>query len=221
MVIRALETLQPRSITPTRVIDTPEVRSVTPTRNICRKLEMSHLTPVKGSHLQHTDRCVTAESRLLFISKCDNCGELVQPSNRRIPRNCLKCNTPLGLPVEYAINDDIHFDESVLARFPASAPTPVELIMAGMGLSATERETQANNKYIRKFLANHTRKTSHTDTLTDLFHRLLEISDPVLVTKSHKSEKSTNRELTPEMRDILVIPEEEEMDKSSSGDDID
>ena len=124
---------------------------MTPTRNISRKLELSHLTPVKGSHLQHTSRCVTAESRILFISKCDNCGELVQPSNRRIPRNCLTCNTPLGLPVEYAINEDIHYDESVLARFPVSAPTPVELIMAGMGLSATDRETQANNKYITHF----------------------------------------------------------------------
>jgi hypothetical protein len=53
--------------------------------------------------------------------------------------------------VEYAINDDIHYDESVLARFPVSAPTPVELIMAGMGLSATDRETQANNAYIMHF----------------------------------------------------------------------
>jgi hypothetical protein len=53
--------------------------------------------------------------------------------------------------VEYAINEDIHYDESVLARFPVSAPTPVELIMAGMGLSATDRETQANNKHITHF----------------------------------------------------------------------
>ncbi len=151
MVIRALATMETRSMTPTRPIETPEVRSVTPTRNICRKLELSHLTPVKGSHLQKTNQWVTAESRLLFISKCDKCGELVQPSNRMIPRNCLVCDTPLGFPVEYAINEDIHYDASVLEKFPVSAPTPVELIMAGMGLSAKDRETQANNKYITHF----------------------------------------------------------------------
>ena len=49
------------------------------------------------------------------------------------------------------ISTVIHYDESVLARFPVSAPTPVELIMAGMGLSARDRETQANNKYITHF----------------------------------------------------------------------
>jgi hypothetical protein len=54
----------------------------TPTGNICRKLELSHLTPVKGSHLQDTDQCITSDSRILFISQCDKCGELVQPVNR-------------------------------------------------------------------------------------------------------------------------------------------
>ena len=82
----------------------------------------------------------------------------------------------------------------------------------------SEEGSEANNKFIRKFLANHTRKTSHIDTLTDLFHRLLEISDPILVTKSCKTEKNAKRELTPEMRDILVISEDEEMDESSSSD---
>ncbi len=123
----------------------------TPTRSLCRKLELSHLTPVKGSHLQGTDQWVTAESRLLFISKCDQCGELVQPVNRMIPRNCLMCHTPLGLPVEYVINDEVNYDTSVLEKFPISAPTPIELIMAGMVLSAKDRATQANNKHIWQF----------------------------------------------------------------------
>ena len=109
------------------------------------------MTPVKGSHLLNTNRCITAESRLLFISKCDSCGELAQPTNRFIPRNCLKCQTPLGLPVEYAINEEINYDESVLEKFPVSTPTPIELIMAGMALSERDRTTQANNKYISNF----------------------------------------------------------------------
>jgi hypothetical protein len=61
------------------------------------------------------------------------------------------CHAPLSLPVEYAINDEINYDTSVLEKFPMSAPTPVELIMADMGLSARDRETQANNAYIMHF----------------------------------------------------------------------
>jgi len=80
----------------------------------------------------------------------------------------------------------------------------------------SEEGSEANNKFIRKFLLHHTRKTSHIDTLTDLFHRLLEISDPVLVTKSCKSQKKEKRKLTPEMREILAIPKEEETDESAS-----
>ncbi len=101
----------------------------TTTRNVYRKLELGHLTPVKSSHLQGTDRWVTAESRLLFISKCDQCNELVQPVNRMIPR--LMCHTPLGLPVEYAINEQTNYDATVLGKFPVSFPTPAELIFFG------------------------------------------------------------------------------------------
>ncbi len=85
----------------------------------------------------------------------------------------------------------------------------------------SEEGSEANNKFIRKFLANHTRKTSHLDTLTDLFHRLLEISDPVLVSKSFKSDKKEKRQLTVEMQEILVIPEEDEIDEPTSSDDSD
>ncbi len=61
------------------------------------------------------------------------------------------CQTPLGYPVEYAINEDITYDSSVTAKFKVSAPTPIELIMAGMALSAKDRATQASNKYIPNF----------------------------------------------------------------------
>jgi hypothetical protein len=53
--------------------------------------------------------------------------------------------------VEYAINEEINYDESVLEKFPVSTPTPIELIMAGMALSEKDRTTQANNKYISNF----------------------------------------------------------------------
>ena len=98
-----------------RALHSLEVR--TPTRIPRRKLELSHLTPVKGSHLQDTDQCITAESRMLYISKCSGCGELVQPSNPMIPRTCLLCRTQLDYPVEYTINEDIIYDETVLEKY--------------------------------------------------------------------------------------------------------
>jgi len=50
----------------------------------------------------------------------------------------------------------------------------------------SEEESETNNKYIKNFLSNHTRKTSHIATFTNLFHRILKIRDKVLVTKSFK-----------------------------------
>jgi hypothetical protein len=122
-----------------------------PTQLVRRKLELSHLTPVKGSHLQDTNQAVTAESRLLFISKCDGCGELVQPSNLMYTQKCTSCGTLLGIPVEYAINDDINYESAVLEKYKVSSPTPLELIMAGLALSAKDRATQASHRYISYF----------------------------------------------------------------------
>ena len=135
MVISALRTIDAR----------------TPTQPIRRKLEMSHLTPVKSSHLQNTDQCLTADSRLLYISTCKGCGELVQPANHMCPQKCLVCNTPLDIPSEYVINDDINYDAAVLEKYPVCTPSPIALIMAGMALSAKDRATQANNKYLQQF----------------------------------------------------------------------
>ena len=44
--------------------------------------------------------------------------------------------------------------------------------------------SEANNKFARDFEANHSRKTSKEDNLMDLFHRLMDISDPILIASS-------------------------------------
>ncbi len=83
----------------------------------------------------------------------------------------------------------------------------------------SEESSEANNKFIRKYLSHHTRKTSHLDTMSDLFHRLLQISDPCLVTKSFKQlRKKESRKFTPEMLEILQIPEQFNNEVSSSYD---
>ena len=68
-----------------------------------------------------------------------------------IPRTCLVCRTQLDYPVEYTINEDIIYDETVLEKYKVSTPTPIALIMAGMALSAKDRATQMSNKHISYF----------------------------------------------------------------------
>ena len=54
-----------------------------------------------------------------------------------------------------------------------------------VSIGATSEEgSEANAKFARKFLKHRTRKTALKDTMFDLFHRLLDISDPFVVARS-------------------------------------
>ena len=60
----------------------------------------------------------------------------------------------------------------------------------------SEEGSESNTKFAQKFHTNHTRKTSQEDTMSDLFNRLMDISDPVIV--SHSKEKKKPQEYIPE-----------------------
>ncbi len=60
----------------------------------------------------------------------------------------------------------------------------------------SEEGSEANTKFARRFHTNHTRKTSQEDTMSDLFNRLIDISDPVIV--SYSKEKKKLPEFIPE-----------------------
>jgi len=85
----------------------------------------------------------------------------------------------------------------------------------------SEEGSESNNKFVRRYLSNHTRKTSHIDTLTDLFNRLLEVSDPCLTTTTWKKDKKNSRTLTPEMKELLHISSDDLHNESSTNDDSD
>jgi len=55
-----------------------------------------------------------------------------------------------------------------------------------------EEGSKSNTKFAHRFHTNHTRKTSQEDTMSDLFNRLMDISDPVVVSYS-KEKKETTR----------------------------
>jgi len=95
----------------------------------------------------------------------------------------------------------------------------VDACPVALGLTS-EESSEANNKFIRKFLLQHTRKTSHLDTMTDLFHRLMAVSDPCLLSKSLKKNKKKSRQFTPEMKELLQIPESDICDSSSDDKEI-
>ena len=56
----------------------------------------------------------------------------------------------------------------------------------------SEEGSESNTKFARRFHTSHTRKTSQEDTMSDLFNRLMDISDPVVVSYS-KEKKETTR----------------------------
>ena len=117
------------------------------TQSVRRHLDLSDMTPVKGSFLLNTDVCVTADTRLLFISKCSRCGELVQPNSYFTVKNCHKCNSVLELPVEYAIDADISYEPAALEKYSISKPTEIQLIMGGFRLPEEIRLIQSKGKY--------------------------------------------------------------------------
>jgi hypothetical protein len=78
-----------------------------------------------------------------------------------------------------------------------------------LALGATSEEgSEANAKFARKYLKHHTRKTSQKETMFDLFHRLLDISDPFVVTQSFIANKKTIRNIPADM--ALLISDMQE-----------
>jgi len=77
-----------------------------------------------------------------------------------------------------------------------------------LGLT-NEEASESNNKIIRSFRLHHCRRTSWRDGVRDLFHRLIDVSDPIIQEKSLKiSSKSTVRKpLTPQILALLKEPE--------------
>ena len=79
--------------------------------------------------------------------------------------------------------------------------------------TTSEEGSEANAKFARKFLKHHTRKSSHKDTMFDLFHRLLDISDPFVVSQSFVANEKQIRKIPADM--ALLISESRENNTQS------
>jgi len=71
-----------------------------------------------------------------------------------------------------------------MARKSSKLPVPV-------GWTSQEG-SESNTKFTRRFHTSHTRKTSQEDTMSDLFNRLMDISDPVVVSYSKEKKETTS-----------------------------
>jgi hypothetical protein len=114
---------------------------------------------------------------------------------------------------------DIYFDAELGAPWYPMPPTLHRILFHGKEIIescpvpigwTSEEGSEANNKFAREFEANHSRKTSNEDNLLDLFNRLTDISDPVLVAQSIKVKKVAKNDLTPDMEMLIGSGQDKE-----------
>ncbi|KAL7290602.1 hypothetical protein TKK_0015364 [Trichogramma kaykai] len=83
----------------------------------------------------------------------------------------------------------------------------------------SEEAQESNNKNVKKSREFHSRKTSRYDTNSDVFHRLLTASDP-LVTLTRKFPERKEENITEDMRKLLIIDEDDSNDENDSDNDF-
>ena len=114
--------------------------------------------------------------------------------------------------------EQIYFDKNHGVGWYNIPPTMHKILRHGKQIIETcalpigmtnEEASEANNKILRHVRLFHARKTSWHDHLSDLYHRAMDVSDPVILTigsqkkKKHKREKKS---LSPEILALLQSP---------------
>jgi hypothetical protein len=94
----------------------------------------------------------------------------------------------------------------------------VEATPLPIGMTS-EEGAESNTKFARRFHENHTRKTSQEDTMSDLFHRMMDISDPIVVAMSPQPKTMPEKHLPPDMAELLLTSELGPFQDSSDSED--
>jgi hypothetical protein len=77
----------------------------------------------------------------------------------------------------------------------------VEATPLPIGITS-EEGAESNTKFARRFHENHTRMTSQEDTMSDLFHGMMDISDPIIVAMSPQPKTMPEKHLPPDMAEL-------------------
>jgi putative intracellular protease/amidase len=94
----------------------------------------------------------------------------------------------------------------------------VEATPLPIGITS-EEGAESNTKFARRFHENHTRKTSQEDTMSDLYHRMMDISDPIVVAMSPQPKTMPEKHLPPDMAELLLTSELDPSQDSSDPED--
>ena len=98
------------------------------------------------------------------------------------------------------------YDIPPLHRVLVHGKEIVEATPLPIGITSKEG-AGSNTKFARRFHENHTRKTSQEDTTSDLFHRMMDISDPIVVAMSPQPKTKPEEHLPPDMAELLLTSE--------------
>ena len=84
----------------------------------------------------------------------------------------------------------------------------IEACPVPLGIT-NEEASEANNKVLRNYRLHHSRRTSWRQGVQDLFHRLMDVSDPVIQEKALRSSarRSARKPLSPQILALLKSPE--------------
>jgi hypothetical protein len=83
----------------------------------------------------------------------------------------------------------------------------IEHCVLPIGLT-NEEAGEGNNKILRHVRLYHSRRSSWLDGMSDLFHRLMDISDPtILEIAAKKKHLYKRKQLSPEIIELLQSPE--------------
>jgi hypothetical protein len=94
----------------------------------------------------------------------------------------------------------------------------VEATHLPIGITCKEG-AESNTKFARRFHENHTRKTSQEDTMSDLFHQMMDFSDPIVVAMSPQTKTMPEKHFPPEMAELLLTSEFDPSQDSSEQED--
>ena len=120
-------------------------------------------------------------------------------------RRSKKLSKPLE--VWYKISSSVHKILKHMKLLLDNCPVPPGMV--------SEEGPECNNGRLRSILDKLTRKMSRLKMLTDLVNRLLLISDPLMLefVKEKALEKRKKRTVSPEVRELLLNPDLEDLDQ--------
>jgi len=108
----------------------------------------------------------------------------------------------------------MYFDENLGAKWYNIPPTLHKVLVHGQDLVqncplpiglTNEEAGEGNNKILRNVKLHHTRKTSWTAGMSDLFHRLMDSSDPIILEHSGNSKSQRKHQKKNISADILKL----------------